>query len=356
MSINYAEKYSSVVDERFRLGALTNGIDNYDYDWIGVETVNVFSIPTVAMNNYTLTGSSRYGSPAELENVVQELKVARDRSFTFSIDRKSVDDTMGVMNAAAALRRQIDEVIIPEIDAYKLSAMVAGANSVITMGSGSGAAYGALLDAGEALDDKKVPAGGRIAFVSPSFYNALKKDDSFIKKGDMSQMIAINGVVGEADGVIIVKVPSSYLPANVKFVMGLMGSMPCPIKLADYKVHENPPGINGYLIEGRLRYDAFVLTSKADSLVVCTANGSAAVITPSNPTIHAGEKITLTAKTSADTTGATLAFTSASTTYATVSGNEVTGVAEGSSVITAAWTIGTTVVASAQTTVTVLGN
>lgn len=38
--------------------------------------------------------------------------------------------------------------------------------------------------------------------------------------------------------------------------------MTSPVKLADYKIHENPQGINGWLVEGRIYYDAFVLNNK----------------------------------------------------------------------------------------------
>lgn len=113
MGFNYAQKYSGIVDERFKLGALTNSVVNQQYDWIDVDTVKVYSIPTVAMNNYSLTGSARYGTAAELENVIQTMTLEQDRSFTYSIDRKTEQDTMGVMAAAASLRRQIDEVVIP---------------------------------------------------------------------------------------------------------------------------------------------------------------------------------------------------------------------------------------------------
>ena len=51
MAINYAEKYSPLVDERFTVGPLTSGMVNDQYEWIGVETVNVFSSPTASMNN-----------------------------------------------------------------------------------------------------------------------------------------------------------------------------------------------------------------------------------------------------------------------------------------------------------------
>ena len=39
-------------------------------------------------------------------------------------------------------------------------------------------------------------------------------------------------------------------------------AMTSPVKLADYKIHENPQGINGWLVEGRIYYDAFVLNNK----------------------------------------------------------------------------------------------
>lgn len=271
MAINYAEKYSNIVDERFRLGALTNGLVNNDYDWIGVETVEVYSIPTVAMSNYTLTGNARYGTAAELQNVKQALQVTQDRAFTFSIDRKSVDDTMGVMAAASALRREIDEVAIPEIDTYRLAALVTGCpsgNLLNTTAASSTTAYDILLSLNEKIDEGKVGRGGRVAYVTPTFYKYIKLDDAFVKKGDMSQQIAINGLVGEVDGCAIVVAPTSYFPTDTNAIVTQLGLMPAPTKLMDFKIHDNPVGINGFLVEGRIRYDAFVLTNKAAAIAV----------------------------------------------------------------------------------------
>lgn len=268
---NYAEKYSPIVDERFRLGALTGGMVNNEYDWIGVETVNVYSIPTAPMNNYTLTGSSRYGTPAELQNDIQELRVTQDRSFTFTIDRKSHDDTMMVMEAGRALRRQIDEVVIPEVDTYRIAALASGAKAAQVHDAAAVTAlnaYALFLAAQEDLDNAKVPQGGRFAVVTPAFLNFLKQNDNFIKESDMSQRIAITGVIGEVDGVYIVKAPTSYFPTGVQCIITNRMVMPSPIKLQDYKIHMDPPGINGWLIEGRVRYDAFVLNEKAVAISV----------------------------------------------------------------------------------------
>ena len=265
--INYAQRYSDIVDEVFRLGALTNSIVNQQYSWVDVDTVKVYSIPTVEMTDYTLTGSARYGTASELQNVIQTMTLQQDRSFTFTVDRKSVDDTMGVMAAAAALRRQIEVVAIPEIDAYRISALVAGAGNSIATEATKSNAYEVFLSMQEALDEDKAPVGGRVAMVTPAFYNKLKLDPSFLKNADLGQRMLLNGQVGEVDGVPIVKVPSSYFPVGVHALITNPICAPSPIKLQDFKIHDNPPGINGFLVEGRIRYDCFVLTNKADAIV-----------------------------------------------------------------------------------------
>ena len=271
MAINYASKYSSLVDERFKTGALTAGILNNNYDWLGVETVVVYGIPTSELNDYTLTGASRYGTPAELQNTKQELTVAQDRAFTFTIDKKSEQDTVGVMQAGAALRREIDEVVIPEVDTYRIATLASGAKSGHVIEDTAVAkdnAYEKFLTGQGLLDDAKVPQGGRFALITPAFYNMLKLSADFIKKGDMAQTIAINGVVGEVDGVYIIKAPASYFPAKVHCIITNNMVMPSPVKLNEYKIHQDPPGINGWLVEGRIRYDAFILNNKADAIAV----------------------------------------------------------------------------------------
>ena len=270
LGLNYAEKYSALVDERFTQGPLTAGMVNNAYDWLGVATVAVYSIPTAAMNNYTMSGMSRYGVPAELQNDVQELTVSQDRSFTFTIDRRNHDDSMMVMEAGTALRRQIEEVILPEIDTYRIAALASGAKAAHVHETTATAAnaYALFLTGQEDLDNAKVPQGGRFAICTPKFLNFLKLSDNFIKKGDMAQQIAINGVIGEIDGVYIVKAPTSYFPTKVQCIITNSLVMPSPIKLQDYKIHQDPPGVNGWLVEGRVRYDAFILNEKADAIAV----------------------------------------------------------------------------------------
>lgn len=157
-----------------------------------------------------------------------------------------------------------------EIDTYRLAAWVTaaaanGGRPAATNITASNA-YSSFLAAGEYMDENKVPAGGRIAFVTPKYYNLIKQDGGFIKSTEIAQNMLINGQVGEIDGVKIVKVPSTYFPTKTPFVVVHPSAMVAPKKLQDYKIHDNPPGINGNLIEGRLIYDAFILDAKKKAI------------------------------------------------------------------------------------------
>ncbi len=267
MSVDYAAKYAQKIDERFALNSLTNSAVNQDYDFVGVKTVNVYSVGVASMNDYSRTGNSRYGTPAELDQTVQELTLSKDRSFTFTIDKGNFNDAQMVAQAGAALNRQLLEVVIPEIDMYRLAQMAAGAGTTSTAAAITKSnAYGAFLDAQEALTNNKVPQVGRVCFCSASYYKFIKQDDSFIKASDMAQNLLVNGQVGTVDGVPLVVIPSSYMPEKTDFIITVPSACTSPLKLAEYKIHEDPPGVNGWLVEGRVYYDAFVLKNKKGAI------------------------------------------------------------------------------------------
>ncbi len=266
MAINYAEKYSSVVDERFRTAAKSAAFVNNDYDFVDGSTVKVFSIPTSPMNDYMLTGTNRYGAPSELENTLQTMTLSQDRSFTFTIDKRSSSDTMGVMQAGAALSRQLDEVVLPEIDQYRFAKMALGAGNISTGELTNNNAYSAFITANAEMLDALVPLEGRCAVVTSSFLNKLKRDSEFIKGSDLGQGMITAGAIGLVDGISVFLVPTSYLPAGTEFMIVHPTATTAPQKLAEYKVHDNPPGINGQLVEGRIYHDAFVLNNKKDGI------------------------------------------------------------------------------------------
>ena len=268
MAINYASKYAAKIDERFSREALSGAAINNDYDFVGTKTVNVYSVPTAAMNDYSRTGANRYGTPAELENSIQEMTMRKDRSFTFTIDRGNFNDTQMANSAGQALQRQLTEVVIPEIDTYRFATICANAGTSATADVTSENAYSVFLDGTTALIDNLVPMAGAVAYVSSAFYKAIKENKAFIRSGDLSQQLLITGQVGAIDGVPVVVLPQRYLPTGVDFVITNKIATVAPVKLSEYKIHDNPPGINGWLVEGRVYYDAFVLNNKAKAIYV----------------------------------------------------------------------------------------
>lgn len=270
MAINLASKYSNKVDERFSLLSLTENIGlNKEYDWAGVKTVTVYNVDTAAMNDYSRTGTARYGAAAELGDAKTDYTLAKDRSFTYTIDRGNHTEQLMIKESGKALARQMKEVVVPEIDVYRLAAWSAAAianGHTATAAITASNAYVKFLDAQAALDEDKVSMEGRICYATPAYYNFLKQDSTFIKASDIAQKMLINGQVGEVDGVKIIKAPSSYFPASHAFVLMHPKCSISPKKLEDYKTHDNPPGINGWLTEGRVIYDCFVLTAKKNAL------------------------------------------------------------------------------------------
>lgn len=266
---NLATKYSNKVDERFTKQSQAMMAMNNDYEFTGVETVKVYSIPVVPLKDYSRSGSNRYGTPDDLQRNVQTMTVKKDRAFTFIIDKGDKLQSQMVMDSGKALSRQTNEVMIPEFDAYCFKTLADAAteagNSDSTAPTKSNA-YELFLKGMESLGDNNVPDQGRVAFCSYAFANLLKQDSAFMKYGNTSQEMLIKGVIGEVDGAKIVKVPSSRLPAGCAFILCHPLAATAPKQLEEFKTHDNPPGISGWLCEGRFIYDCFVLDEKVGGI------------------------------------------------------------------------------------------
>ena len=279
MSRNLALKYSKVVDERFTRESMVSGAlgNAYKTEFTGVETVRVYSIPTVPLQDYNRNGNVnvsggaffRYGIPEDLGRNVQELTITQDKSFTFIIDKGDKIQSEMVSDAGKALSRQIDEQMIPFYDSYCFSKLAAAATAIghyDTTAVTKSNVYEIFLKANEAMGNANVPDAGRIAYCSYNFANLLKQDPAFMRYGDKTQDMLIKGTIGEVDGVRIVKVPASRLPAGCGMLMVHPIASVAPEQLKDYRIHDDPPGINGWLVEGRFIFDCFVLNNKAKAL------------------------------------------------------------------------------------------
>ena len=272
MAINLATKFEPYVDEKFSTESKKSLLTNQDFDWTGAHTVKVYKVSTSQMNDYKrntpegMTGS-RYGEVKDLDATTEEFTLKKDRSFTFVIDKLDTDETAQNLQAASALERQVREVVIPEVDTYTYGVMCTNAGQkpaakALTKEN----IYLEILAGNNALDNEEVPETGRIIVVTPDVYVLMKQCKDITMETDIGNDLRLKGVISNLDGAMVIKVPKNRLPENFGFLIAHPCATVAPTKLEDYKIHEDPPGISGSLVEGRIAYDAFVLDNKVKAL------------------------------------------------------------------------------------------
>ena len=272
MAINLVTTFKPLVDEKFTTASKKSLMTNTDFDWTGAHTVKVYKISTSAMNDYGRTGPaqgnwSRYGAVASLDAVTEEMTLKKDRSFTFAIDKLDTDETAQQLQAASALERQLREVVIPEVDSYTYGVMCANAGTVPAAKALTATnIYVEILAGSEALDNAEAPETGRVLVVTPATYALMKKCKDITMETDVGNDLRLKGVIGILDGMTVQKIPANRLPAGFGFMIAHPCATVAPTKLEDYTIHDNPPGISGALVEGRICYDAFTLDNKVKAI------------------------------------------------------------------------------------------
>lgn len=274
MAVNLVTKFQPYVDEIFTTESKKSLLTNQDFNWTGAHTVKVHKVNTVAMTDYDRSGSgenvSRYGALGAVGNTLEEFTLTKDRSFTFVIDKLDKDETDGVLSGASALARQQREVIIPEVDTYVYGKMTSGAGTkktTVTLSADN--IYDEIIEGNNALDDAEIPDAGRILVVTPDTHLLMKKCKDIVMETDVSAEMRLQGVIANLDGLTVIKVPKKRLPTNFGFMIAHPVATVAPTKLEEYKVHQDPPGISGELVEGRIVYDAFVLDNKKMAIYYC---------------------------------------------------------------------------------------
>lgn len=213
-TIGLASKYLPVLDEVYKRGSLTSIFDTAEnrVNWIGAKTVSLFDFDPVGMANYDrddgfVTGNITAGwKPYEL---------AIDRGRSYQIDVMDNEETLGM--AVASALSEIERVeVIPEVDAYRF-AKWAGTTGVST-GTAATIVPGTtdvagLIDTAEAqMDNDEVPYEGRILYVSPLAYMALKGN---IERRIINSEDNVNTNVEFYDDMRIIRVPQARFQSAI---------------------------------------------------------------------------------------------------------------------------------------------
>ena len=272
MAIELVTQYLPYVDEIFTTESKKGLVTNNAFSWEGAHTIKRYKVGVAPLNDYGRHGPaeglwSRYGEVNDLDATTEEMTLRKDRSFTFVIDALDGDETKNALSGATALARQIRQVVVPEVDTYVFAQMAENAGNkpaAVTLTAEN--VYGEIIEGSNALDNAEAPETDRVLVVTPDVYKLLKQSKDVNMETDIGNEMRLRGVIGMVDGMPVVRVPANRMPAGFGFMIAHSVATVAPTKLADYRTHSNPPGINGTLVEGRIVYDAFVLENKAKAI------------------------------------------------------------------------------------------
>lgn len=281
MAINLATEYSERLDERFKKKSLTDQWCGHNYDWTGSNAISVWTLEDPEINDYSATGTNRYGTPTEVEDELNTYALTRKRSISKTMDITNIQDTKNVRKVNAYLKSAWDNKYVPEIDKYRLTrwANGAGLGKVNSTALTKTTVIQAMLEANAALNNELVPNDNRVCFVTETLAVQTRLADELKNNESFTTKAIINGQIARLVGMPIVATPDSYMPAGVEFMIKWKNASADPMKLKQLLAHHNPPGVAGYLIEGLVRYDSFVLAQKVNGIYVYAKSGVCAAPT-----------------------------------------------------------------------------
>ncbi len=272
MANDLVTKFQPHTDEIFKAESKKALLTNRNYDWTGAHTVKVYKVTTATMNDYGRSGPAEgewscYGAMQRPDATTEEMTLKKDRSFIFGIDTLDEDETSQQLAAASALARQLREVVVPEVDTYTYGVMCTNAGTkpdAVALTATN--IYDEILKATAALDDAEVPETDRVLVVTPATYKLMKKCPDITMETDIGNEMRLKGVIAMLDGLAVQKIPANRLPAKFGFMVAHPQATVAPVKLEDYRIHEDTVYMSSDVVTGRICYDAFVLDNKAKAI------------------------------------------------------------------------------------------
>lgn len=306
--MDYTVKYASKIAERFKKGSITNGGAGNDYAFTGARSVKLFSMVPAELNDYD-RGGTRYGDVTDLEYSTQEMICSQAKSFTKHLEALDSSDIAVESAAGKFLRMELDERVTPTMDKYRLKRWLMGAATLKQMSAAptKGSIVGDIMALKGAMGDNLVPDNNLTLYIANTYYILLKQADAVVHLEGMGTQAVENGVVGTFDGMKVVPVPSTWLPAGAYFLIKAKGTSADPVKLAQYDIIKKSVGYSGPVVQGLAYFDSFVIGAK--NVGIGVAGSSTCVLAAPVLAIDASHKVTVTAA-----TGVTF--------YATVDGSD----------------------------------
>lgn len=232
-ALNYATQYSNALSQRFpyvlNFGALYSTPNNGRYRWINAKTIEIPSISTtgrVDANRDSIAVAQR-----NYDNAWETKTLTNERKWSTLVHPMDIDQTNMVASIANITQVFNEEQKFPEMDAYTISKLYADWQTTKDEAGALRVADTSALDESTVLeifdammlkmDNERVPANGRILYVTHEVKKILKNADKISRSLDVSKgPNAIDRRVNRLDEVEIIGVPATLMKTLYNFTQG----------------------------------------------------------------------------------------------------------------------------------------
>ena len=105
--------------------------------------------------------------------------------------------------------------------------------------------------------------------VTPAVYALMKKCKDIVMETDIGNDLRLRGVIAILDGMNVQKIPANRLPADFGFMVAHPCATVAPVKLETFNIHQNPPGVTGFVRYGTPLNQAGYLKKFVQSHKLC---------------------------------------------------------------------------------------
>lgn len=219
--IALAQEYQPLLDEIYKLGSLTAGLDTPAKLIKSTPVPNAVLVPKMVLQGLGDYDRNTGFTAGDVTLSWETHTFTQDRGRTFHVDAYDDEETLKVafgMLAGEFIRTKV----IPEVDAYRLSVYASKAGTAATPATLDAAGILAAIDAGTlALDEAEVGAEGRQFYCTPEVYQLMKQNTTLQKRFDVQSG---NGTVDRRielfDGMPVKKVPQTRMYKGITMYDG----------------------------------------------------------------------------------------------------------------------------------------
>lgn len=185
----------------FRKNLVFGNVVNRDYEGTirnAGDTVHITTPSAISVNAYS--GSVSYETPASTQ---QALLIDQKRYWAFQLE--DVDQAQANVSTMQAYMAEAAVALADDVDKHLASQYVSAGSTEntaqkINATSSPASMYTLAVKAGQNLDEKNVPRGGRWMVVSPAGYAAMLRDAAFVHATAVADQLIRTGEVGSISG------------------------------------------------------------------------------------------------------------------------------------------------------------